>query len=209
MQKKVFISFSSKDAKIAQSICTALEARGHRCWTSGRDVTPGENYQGAIVRAIRDAGVMVMVFSTNANNSDEIKKELALASQTRLMVIPVRAEDVVPGEDFTYELATRQWIDLFQDWEQSIEQLGRKIDGVISREVEPWPVCGAETAEAPKPDIPTPKAAPAAAGRSRLPLVIAGGLAVLVAAGGAWLMRPAPPPPPAAMERQANLSPTR
>ena len=52
MQKKVFISFSSKDAKIAQSICTALEVRGHRCWTSGRDVTPGENYQGAIVRAI-------------------------------------------------------------------------------------------------------------------------------------------------------------
>jgi hypothetical protein len=44
MQKKVFISFSSKDGKIAQSICAALEARGHHCWMSGRDVTPGENY---------------------------------------------------------------------------------------------------------------------------------------------------------------------
>src|SRR5476649_600870 len=188
MQQKIFVSSSSKDAKIASSICMALEARGHRCWMSSRDVKPGENYQGAIVRAIRDAGVMVMVFSTNANNSDEIKKELALASQTRLMVIPVRAEDVVPGEDFTYELATRQWIDLFQDWEQSIEQLGRKIDGVISREVEPWPVCGAEKAEASTPDIPAPKVVPITAGRNRLPLVIAGGVAVLVAAGGAWLM---------------------
>ena len=128
MQQKIFVSSSSKDAKIASSICMALEARGHRCWMSSRDVKPGENYQGAIVRAIRDAGVMVMVFSTNANNSDEIKKELALASQSRLLVIPVRAEDVLPSEDFTYELATRQWIDLFDNWERAIEQLDRLMN---------------------------------------------------------------------------------
>src|SRR5476651_668670 len=133
MQQKIFVSSSSKDAKIASSICMALEARGHRCWMSSRDVKPGENYQGAIVRAIRDAGVMVMVFSTNANNSDEIKKELALASQSRIMVIPVRAEDVLPSEDFTYELATRQWIDLFDNWERAIEQLGHQIDHAIPR----------------------------------------------------------------------------
>src|SRR5450755_3765261 len=133
MQQKVFISSSSRDARIAQSICMALETRGHRCWMSSRDVKPGENYQGAIVRAIRDAGVMVIVFSTHANNSDEIKKELALASQSRLMVIPVRAEDVLPSEDFTYELATRQWIDLFDDWERAIEQLGQQIDHAIPR----------------------------------------------------------------------------
>src|SRR5476651_1659352 len=127
MQQKIFVSSSSKDAKIASSICMALEARGHRCWMSSRDVKPGENYQGAIVRAIRDAGVMVMVFSTNANNSDEIKKELALASQSRLLVIPVRAEDVLPSEDFTYELATRQWIDMFVDWEKAIEALSSQV----------------------------------------------------------------------------------
>ena len=73
MTKKVFLSYSSKDHKTALAICAALEARGHPCWMSTRDVKPGENYQGAIVRAIRDAGVMVMIFSINANNSDEIK----------------------------------------------------------------------------------------------------------------------------------------
>ena len=111
MTKKVFISHSSKDSKTATAICTALEARGHECWMSSRDIKPGENFQGTIVRAIRDSGVMVLVFSANANNSDEIKKEMALASQSKKMVIPVRAEDVLPSEDFTYELATRQWID--------------------------------------------------------------------------------------------------
>src|SRR4051812_3898886 len=200
MYKKVFISCSSKDAKVASSICHALEGRGHGCWISSRDVAPGENYQGAIVRAITDAGAMVMVFSTNANNSEEIKKELALASQSNLIVIPVRAEDVLPSEDFRYELATRQWIDLFDDWEQAIETLGRKVDGVIPRTVEPW-MCAMEMMEThkptPSPFAPKPGATAPSKDKNPLPLIIMGTLAVLalaVIAGGTWLMRPPPQP---------------
>ena len=62
---------------------------------------------------------MVLVFSRNANDSAEIKKELALASEYRIIVIPVRAEDIVPTGAFKYELATRQWVDLFANWEQA------------------------------------------------------------------------------------------
>jgi TIR domain len=66
---------------------------------------------------------MVLVFTANANSSNEIKKELAIASQNNLVVIPVRIEDVIPNEAFAYEFATRQWIDLFEDWESSIARL--------------------------------------------------------------------------------------
>src|SRR5882757_2753361 len=134
MIQKVFISHSSKDNKVATAVCTALESRGHSCWMSSRDIKPGENFQGSIVRAIRESGVMVLVFSTNANNSDEIKKEMALASQSKKLVIPVRAEDVMPSEDFTYELATRQWIDMFTDWEKSIEVLSDQVGAANPRE---------------------------------------------------------------------------
>ena len=182
--KKVFISFSSKDLKTATAICGALESRGHACWMSSRDVQPGENYQGAIVRAIREAGVMVLVFSANANNSDEIKKEMSLASQSRTMVIPVRSEDVLPSEDFTYELATRQWIDMFIDWEQAIEKLSRQIEVAVPREENAARTMGR----------PLPPENPIA--KSRLPLFAA--VAVVLLAGGAgafWLTRPVPPPP--------------
>ena len=202
MAKQVFISYSSKDSKIASSICGALEARGHHCWMSSRDVRPGENFQGAIVRAIREARVMVMVFSSNANNSDEIKKEMALASHSRLMVIPVRAEDVLPSEDFTYELATRQWIDMFDDWEQAIEQLGAQIDLAVPQ----GDVASQSSASSPVSHHAAPK-------KNRVPLFA--GIATLFLATGAgafWLMRPLPPPQPAprpveSVSRVAQMQP--
>jgi hypothetical protein len=54
-------------------------------------------------------------------------KELALASQNKMIVIPLRVEDVTPNDAFAYEFATRQWIDVFADWEVAIEQLSRRI----------------------------------------------------------------------------------
>jgi TolA-binding protein len=94
-------------------------------------VKPGENFQEAIVRALRQARVMLLVFSSNANNSEEIKKELVLAGRHHVTVIPVRVEDVAPNDAFAYEFATRQWIDLFQDWEQEIENLSLQIKQIL------------------------------------------------------------------------------
>jgi hypothetical protein len=124
---KIFVSYSSKDSKIANRICAALEAKGFACWIASRDINPGENFGEAIVKAIRAAKLMLLVFTQNANNSDEIKKELVLAGHNRLIVVPVRVEDVVPGGAFAYELATRQWIDLFDDWDRAMERLASWI----------------------------------------------------------------------------------
>jgi len=77
----IFISYSSLDREIAETICQALEARGHDCWIACRDVHPGENSREEIVKALRSAQMMLLVFTSNANNSDEIKKELVLAGR--------------------------------------------------------------------------------------------------------------------------------
>lgn len=131
MEPAIFITYSSKDQKVARSICSALENRGLGCWISSRDVKPGQNFQEQIVKAIRAAKIMVLVFTANANNSNEIKKELALASQNDLIVIPVRIQDVAPNDAFAYEFATRQWVDLFDDWEASIARLVELIATTI------------------------------------------------------------------------------
>ena len=89
MTARVFVSHSSKDRKVADRPCAALESRGVPCWISSRDVKAGENYQAAIFEAIRSARAMVLIFSANANQSAEITEELALASEHRyLRVLP-------------------------------------------------------------------------------------------------------------------------
>ena len=139
----VFVSYASADRKEALAVCKAIERRGTKCWISSRDVAPGDNYQEAIVRAIRGARAMVLVFSEAANNSDEIKKELSLASKHHVPLMALRIEDVEPSDAFAYELSTRQWIDAFESWDRSIDSLVRHIKQVATTESEPSDVVSA------------------------------------------------------------------
>jgi len=123
----VFVSYATADRKQALAVCKAIERRGTACWISSRDVPPGENYQEAIVRSLREARAMVLVFSGAANNSDEIKKELSLASRYHVPVMALRIEDIEPSDAFAYELSTRQWIDAFAGWDRSIDSLVQRV----------------------------------------------------------------------------------
>ena len=131
MAKNVFISFASQDREAAEAVTGVLERRGFDCWICTRDVPPGHNYQESIVDAIRAAKVMVIVFSSSANSSDEIKKELSLASKQKLVVIPLMIEDIVPGAAFDYEFSTRQWVRVFEDWDRAMTQLADQVAAVV------------------------------------------------------------------------------
>jgi hypothetical protein len=51
----IFISYASQDATLADAVVAALEGQRLKCWIAPRDVTPGEFYADAIVRAINEA----------------------------------------------------------------------------------------------------------------------------------------------------------
>lgn len=135
-QRRVFVSYASADGKQALRVCNGIEKRGNSCWISSRDVEPGQNYQEAIVRAIRRASAVVLIFSDAANSSDEIKKELSLASKHHVPLIALRLEDVEPSDAFAYELSTRQWIDAFGNWDRSIDRLVRSLGQLSSADME-------------------------------------------------------------------------
>lgn len=203
MDPEIFISHSSTDKKVSRTICTALENRGLACWISSRDVKPGQNFQEQIVKAIRAAKIMVLVFTSSANNSNEIKKELALASQNNLIVIPVRIEDVSPNEAFAYEFATRQWIDLFDNWESSIARLVELIAAALKDQPSVGGAAGMSLGRAAKPGDQTGGATaaqhgtpPAKPATWALPAIIAAGcVAALVVTAVVYLkvIRPVAP----------------
>ena len=176
---RVFISYATADRKQALKVCDALERRGVECWISARDVAPGENYQEEIVRALRAARAMVLVFSGAANDSDEIKKELSLASRYRTPVMALRLQDVEPTDAFAYELSTRQWIDAFSGWDKAIDSLASRIGQISSAKPGSVPA----TTHARRTDF--------ISRRSIWMAAIAGLLVLVMAAGAWWWLRPA------------------
>ena len=176
----VFVSYATADRKQALAVCNAVERRGIKCWISTRDVAPGENYQEAIVQALRSARAMILIFSSAANESDEIKKELSLASRYRIRVIALRIEDVEPADAFAYELSTRQWIDLFSGREKALTILVGRIAALNPPAPEQKPV------------------PPSAKPHNRIghkPILAGAALvAILVAAMSWFLLRPSPAP---------------
>ena len=144
--KRVFVSYSSHDREVAQRVCRSLEKAGVRCWIAPRDIAPGANWGGSIAEAIDDSVAMVLVFSRSADNSDQIKKELVLAGDSHKVVIPARVEDLLPIDpSFRYELSSRQWIDLFDDWEAGIARIVERIQQIM-------PPPGPAEARAPSPE---------------------------------------------------------
>ncbi len=109
----VFISYSSHDKLTADAACSALEAENIRCWIAPRDISPGRDYGESIIDAIESAKVFVLVFSSNANASPQIKREVERAVSKGLPLIPLRIEDVAPNRTLEYFISSPHWLDAF------------------------------------------------------------------------------------------------
>lgn len=111
MDREVFISYSSIDRAIAEAVCSTLESNGIACWIAPRDINPGMDWGEAIIDAINQCRVMVLIFSSRANASAQIKREVERAINKGVKVIPLRIEDVVPAKALEYFIGSVQWFD--------------------------------------------------------------------------------------------------
>src|SRR5688500_10544408 len=80
---RVFISFASADAAVANAVVDSLERHGITCWIAPRDVRAGAVYADAIVRAISAAKALVLVLSESAIASAHVGKEVERASSKK------------------------------------------------------------------------------------------------------------------------------
>src|SRR5215469_11005496 len=143
MAHDVFISHSVKDKPTADAVCATLESKGIRCWVAPRDILPGRDWSESIVEAIGNSRVMVVIFSTNANSSKQIKREVELAINSDVTVIPLRIENIQPVAALKFFLATPHWLDAFTPpLERHLEFLAKVIRqylGVTPPESSPIP----------------------------------------------------------------------
>ena len=134
MAHDVFLSYSATDKSVADAVCHGLEEAGIRCWMASRDILPSETWAGAIVNAINNSSVMVLVFSGEANRSAQVLREVERAINKRIPIIPFRIEDVVPTADMEYFLSAPHWLDAMSPpLERNVRRLVETVRTLIRR----------------------------------------------------------------------------
>lgn len=122
----VFISHSSNDRAIADAIKSRLEASSIRPWKAPDNILPGQVWEEAIARAISECKITLLVWSADSQNSQQVKRELALAASMNKVIIPLRIQDLKPEGTFAYYLTNTHWLDAFSNDEES--GIGEAVD---------------------------------------------------------------------------------
>ena len=171
--RRLHQSFDSLDKLAADAVCHGLEAKGVRCWMAPRDQIAGKAYGQQITEAIRDAQVMVLVFSEHVNNSQAVLNEINLAAGANVTIVPFRiaSVDVQPRAELLPRAARTGWTPS-RSRSTPISTPWRRRCGAICRRMRtsprgpPRPQAGPDVAAAAPlspPSPPSPPTGPAAA----------------------------------------------
>jgi len=134
----VFISYAQNDKPIADAVCAKLESRHIRCWIAPRDVAPGRNFPEEIIDGIAGSSIMVLIFSSHANNSPHVIRELTNAVNKGRIIVPFRIEDVLPSKSMEYLISVPHWLDaITPPLEKHIEVLAGNVERILLSEKEP------------------------------------------------------------------------
>jgi hypothetical protein len=123
----LFVSHVTEDRAAASQVVEELERRGVRCWIAPRNVQPGKPFDDDIADAIESCRAMLLIFSSQCNENDYIRREITVAGNANKLIIPFRIEDVEPKRGLSVRLANLHWIDAFVARERAIDEVVRSV----------------------------------------------------------------------------------
>lgn len=195
MPHEVLISYSSHDKLQADAICNRLESQGIRCWIAPRDVPSGTEYANSIVKAIELCQVLLLVYSSAAKDSEQVKREVERAVSEGKKILPVRIEDASMSKTFEYYVGSIHWLDaITPPLEKHIDKLAADLKALLSKDDDGAEVvapAGQSTAAAkaavqrvaPEADLsPDGGTGSDSTGSGRRPLLLGGGALLAIAA---------------------------
>ncbi|MCJ7725857.1 MAG: TIR domain-containing protein [Acidimicrobiia bacterium] len=185
MAHDVFVSYSQKDKATADAVVAGLEQQGIRCWIAPRDIMAGSNWGGAIVEGITAGKAMILILSSDSNESRQVLREVERAVATDTVIIPFRIEEIQATGAMAYFLGTEHWLDaLTPPVEQHIGGLAATIKALLGSQADSMPAPPLE-----EPATAQQASPPTDSGPSRI--LLWGGAAVaglaLVLGLGIWM----------------------
>jgi TIR domain len=126
----IFISYSRRDSEFVDRLIEALEKYGFPTWQDVNAITGGEVWKGAISKAVREADAFLIVLSPQSASSENVSKELAVATKYARRILPVMYQACTIPDRMEYDLAELQWADFHQlPFDEALEGLVRALGG--------------------------------------------------------------------------------
>lgn len=105
----VFISYSTKNQEVADEIYNRLTREGFSCFLATEDLCLTD-WAGQLKNAIENSRAFVIIVSHAMNESNEVLKEVGLATRYSRFIFPFIIDDVKLDSRMEYHLAPFQWI---------------------------------------------------------------------------------------------------
>ena len=108
MKNEIFISYSSIDRSIADSVIEYIEKNGYDCFIASRDISGGNHYAKDIVNVINSCKIVILIASANSNASEHVLNEIDICVEKKKTIIPLFIEDFDICDEFRYYLGRSQ-----------------------------------------------------------------------------------------------------
>lgn len=137
MAHEVFISHASEDREVAGKVCARLEAERIKCWIAPRDIIAGRNWSKAIMDALDQTRALVAIVSARSNASEQVLREITLAADRKLPIVPLVIDDSPLTPEFEFFLATPHRLEASPP---PLERHLPRLVEAVQRVIEPWPL---------------------------------------------------------------------
>lgn len=105
-----FISYSSKNMSSANAILELFKKHNINTWMAPNDIPVGSRYAQVINKALKNCDCLVLLITSDAQNSRWVAKEVERAINYGKIIIPIKLEDIELNDEFDFYLSTDQII---------------------------------------------------------------------------------------------------
>jgi hypothetical protein len=122
----VFISYSSAQRDLADTMKNFLEEHGISCWMAPYSIPSGSSYQAEIPAALNNTSAVVLLLSEDSEKSRWVQKEVGSTIGARHCLIPYMDHEYEHSQQFNFLLDGEQ---IFEAW--TIEDEGLRYQTLL------------------------------------------------------------------------------
>lgn len=109
-EQYVFISYSSKNQQMADSIRILFIEKGIPCWMAPYDIPAGSKYAFVINDALEKCACLVLLLTKASQESQFVEREIERAITYRKPIVPMQLEDIQLNSGFKFYIGNSQII---------------------------------------------------------------------------------------------------